>query len=147
MIYQRQGRPADAEVQWRAALAEKPEFESAWLGLEDLYVVQGRWADLEALASAMEKRPALAVQASIARARGHLGRKEFYSAKQLLQDLIARKPNALRPRVLLSHILLQHGNDPDAAERALLDVLALDPQNAEAKSNLRVLRENRNELH
>ncbi len=139
-IYRRQGRVAEAELQWRAAVAEKPEFESAWLGLEDLFVVQCRWADLETLASEMEKRPALGVQAYVARARGHLGRKEFDAAKMLLHEIIGKEPKALRPRVLLSHVLLQEGSDTKAAEQALLDVLALDPGNTEAKNNLAVLR-------
>lgn len=43
------------------------------------------------------------------------------------------------PRVFLSHVLLQEGRGWDAAEKVLRDVLALDPDNAEARSNLEVL--------
>src|SRR5262249_25313011 len=39
----------------------------------------------------------------------------------------------------LSHALLQEGNDWGAAERALLDVLALAPGDHEAEHNLRLL--------
>jgi FkbM family methyltransferase len=42
--------------------------------------------------------------------------------------------------VLLSHVLLQEGKEPAAAEQALRDVLSLDPQNAEARQNLAVLK-------
>jgi hypothetical protein len=45
----------------------------------------------------------------------------------------------VRPRVLLSHVLLQEGKDPAAAEQALRAVLALDPGDAEAQHNLQVL--------
>ena len=50
---------------------------------------------------------------------------------------------ALWPRAVLSHALSQEGRDLDAAERALRDILALEPQNAEARQNLGVLLRNR----
>jgi hypothetical protein len=43
-------------------------------------------------------------------------------------------------RVLLSHAFLQQGIDNKAAEEALLHVLALAPDHAEAKNNLAVVR-------
>jgi Flp pilus assembly protein TadD len=46
-------------------------------------------------------------------------------------------------RVVLSHALLQEGRDFDAAERALRDVLAREPQNAEARQNFGMLLRNR----
>ena len=45
--------------------------------------------------------------------------------------------------MILSHVLLKEGRDPDAAERALRDVLELEPSNAEARNNLAVLRRGR----
>jgi Flp pilus assembly protein TadD len=41
--------------------------------------------------------------------------------------------------VILSHVLLQEGQDWDAAERALRDVLALDPNHQETRHNLALL--------
>ena len=140
VVYMRQNKPADAETQWRAALEEKPAFDSAWLGLEDLYIGQSRWDDLEALAITLEQQPTLKNQALIARARGHFARREFEIARKILNDLIKREPRTLRPRVLLSHILLKENRDPVAAEQALTDILTLDPGNPEAKQNLRVLK-------
>jgi hypothetical protein len=55
----------------------------------------------------------------------------------------AAEPRALWPRVVLSHVLLQEGQDWQGAERALCDVLALDPRHAEAHRNLAVLRRQR----
>jgi hypothetical protein len=43
------------------------------------------------------------------------------------------------PRVFLTHVLLREGRDWPAAEKALRDVLALEPDQAEAKSNLDML--------
>src|SRR5438552_1743970 len=47
VLYHQQGRLAEAETQWRAAVEKKPDFVQAWLGLEELYVSQGRWMELE----------------------------------------------------------------------------------------------------
>jgi hypothetical protein len=41
--------------------------------------------------------------------------------------------------VILSHVYLQEGRDWPAAERALRDILALDPGHGEARRNLAVL--------
>jgi hypothetical protein len=46
----------------------------------------------------------------------------------------------IRPRLLLSHVLLQEDSDLNVGEQALLDVLEIDPENTEARSNLEVLK-------
>jgi tetratricopeptide (TPR) repeat protein len=134
-----QGRAAEAEAQWRAAVAERPDFTPGWLGLGELSLAQGRWAELESVAQHLEAAPAGAEEAALLRARGHLKRREFEAARRLMEGAIARSPQALPPRVILSHALLQEGRDHAAAERALRDILALDPLHAEARHNLAVL--------
>jgi hypothetical protein len=79
----------------------------------------------------------------VLRARGLLARREFDAARQLLHAAIAQEPTALLPRVVLSYVLLQEGRNPAAAAQALLDVLALCPEHAEARRNLAVLRSQR----
>jgi FkbM family methyltransferase len=139
VVYLKQNRPADAETQWRAAIQENPAFDSAWLGLEDLLVTQGRWDELESYAAQMEQQSALRGQAQIARIRGQIARREFAAAKQVLNDLIREHPRSVRLRVLLSHALLQEDLDLLAAEQALRNILELDPGNQEARQNLAVL--------
>jgi tetratricopeptide (TPR) repeat protein len=135
-LYLQQGRVPEAEYQWQAALAERPDFLPAWLGLGEIYLVQQRWPELEEVLSHLGELP----EAAALRARGHLARREFTPARDVLQAAIAGHPQALGPRVLLSHVLLQQGTDWHAAEHALHDVLALDPHHAEALRNLAVLR-------
>src|SRR5439155_15083332 len=111
----------------------------AWLGLGEFYLEQQRWGDVEQVAQRLENGDRDSVEAAVLRARGHLARQEFVVARQLLEETRARAPEALWPRVLLSHVLLQEGRDWAAAEQALRDILELAPNHAEARRNLAIL--------
>jgi tetratricopeptide (TPR) repeat protein len=141
LLYERQGRCAEAEAQWRAALAETPGFLPGWLALSDLLLAQERWSKLEEIAQQLEGVGRAPTEAAVLRARGHLARREFTAARSLLEAAIALAPQALRPRVALTHVLLQEGVDLVAAEQALRAVLALDPGHSEARHNLEVFRQ------
>ncbi len=139
VLCREQGRDGEAESHWQAAVADHPEQRICWVGLAELYLGQGRWREFEeALGWLGDELDAL-----VLRARGHLARREFDAARRLLEEAIAREPRALLPRVVMSYVWLQEGRDPAAAERALLDVLALCPDHAEARRNLAVLRAQR----
>jgi tetratricopeptide (TPR) repeat protein len=138
-LYRDQGRTAEAEEQWRAAVAEHPACSPAWQGLGELYLVQGRWAELEEAVSCLKRDPPWAVEAGVLRARGHLARKEYGAARRILEEILARVPQAVGPRVYLSHVLLEEGRDLGAAERVLRAVVERDLTQAEAWRNLTVL--------
>ena len=89
--------------------------------------------------ASLERLPAAKVESAILRAQGHMARQEFGPAKTLLQEAKQRFPNSVLPRVVLSHALLQEDRDLDAAESALREVLALDPNHVPTMHNLRVL--------
>jgi predicted Zn-dependent protease len=59
--------------------------------------------------------------------------------------LIAQSPDALAPRFYLTHVLLGEGKDWAAAERALRDLVRVDPTQAQGWYNLAALlrRQNR----
>jgi tetratricopeptide (TPR) repeat protein len=143
LVYHTQGRDAEAERQWRGVVAERPDFVAAWLALADACLAQGRCDEVEQIAVQLESRCGQQHEATVLRARVHLARREFELAGQLLDETIARVPHWLWPRVLLSHVLLQDGRDPRAAEQALRDVLALAPGHPEARHNLAVLLQQR----
>ncbi len=138
-ILQEQGRVADAEALWRAALEEQPGFVPAWLGLGELLLAQSRWEELDQVNRQLRAIPQGAIEAEVLCARGHLARREFAAARQLLEQAIRQAPRQVWPRVILSHVLLQEGRDWGAAENALRSVLTLDPNHAEARRNLAVL--------
>jgi glycosyltransferase involved in cell wall biosynthesis/Flp pilus assembly protein TadD len=138
-VYREQKRLAEAEAQWRAVLAECPGFSAAWRNLAEMFLELGRWAELEQACARLAEDTQDAVNGRILQARGHLARKEFVAAREILQEIIIQDPKSLWPHVLLSHVLLQEGTDWVAAERALRDILDIDPNFAEAKRNLEVL--------
>jgi GT2 family glycosyltransferase/tetratricopeptide (TPR) repeat protein len=139
LLYREQGRLLEAEAQWRAALSEVPTFLPGWLELGELHAGQQRWAELEETARRLEEAVPGSTEAVVLRARAQLGRREFATARALLEGVIAAAPQALWPRTVLSHVLLQDGKDLAAAERVLREILMLDPGNAQARHNLGVL--------
>ncbi len=54
-IYRSQNRRADAETQWRRVVAEQPRFVPAWQKLGELYLADGRWAELDEVTIAMAR--------------------------------------------------------------------------------------------
>jgi glycosyltransferase involved in cell wall biosynthesis len=139
MAYQELGRTADAQMHWRQALEECPGYEPAWNGLGDSYLAQAQWAELETLAVHIECQPAGKLAAALLRGREMLARREFAAAQATFTRLAEEYPAEVEPQLLLSHAYLQEGKDWDAAEKALLAVLALNPRHKEARHNLTVL--------
>ncbi len=131
-----EGNLADAEKHWRTILAEAPQFHPARIGLAELYLRQERWSELETLLA--ELQPHAPVDAAVLQARMHLARRDFAAARQRLDEVLRQVPNHLPAHVLLSHVLLQSG-DEIAAEPQLRRIVAIDPGQAESWRNLTVL--------
>ncbi len=145
MLSSEQGQHADAEFHWKAALADTPAFPPAHLGLAELYLRQARWPELDSLLAELEQEPLAALETAVLRARAHLARHEFSAARALLDEVIRQTPQALTPYVILSHVLLQAG-DENAAEPLLRKIVELDPGQAESWRNLAVLLRRRQRL-
>jgi tetratricopeptide (TPR) repeat protein len=128
-VYRDQGRLADAERAWRGALAEQPDFTVAWLLLGDMWLVNGRWPELEKLVAELEANPKTRLDGTLLRARGLMMRKEFPAARKLLEETIAANPQAPWPRELLGHAILMEGGDPARLAKVLRELLAIDPTN------------------
>ncbi|MCS6852417.1 MAG: tetratricopeptide repeat protein [Gemmataceae bacterium] len=134
-----QRRWAEAEAVWRALLHERGDYTEAWLGLADLCLIQGKLAEAERILHETPIPPALAPEALVVAARLRLVQGRLEEARQLVGQAIALDPRAVPPRVVLSHVLLREDRDAKAIEQALRDVLALQPDHAEAGHNLAVL--------
>jgi glycosyltransferase involved in cell wall biosynthesis/thioredoxin-like negative regulator of GroEL len=138
-IYRDEGRFADATAQWQAVLAERPDYTPAWIAWADMCLEHGKPSDLEQVIGRLDNDPQRVAEAAMLRSRWLMARREFTQARQMLEVVIARMPQAVWPRVLLSHVLLQEGRDWVAAERCLREILALEPNQREARSNLAAL--------
>ena len=121
---------------------DQPDFVPAWLALGELCLKQGRWADLEHVIGRIGALSSGEMEALVLRARAHLSRQEFALAKRILEDACGRFPRQLLPLRILGYVLLQEGKDLVAAERALRELLLMDPTDAEARRNLEVLLRN-----
>ena len=145
MLSSEQGQHADAEFHWKAALAEAPTFLPALLGLAEQYLQQARWPELEQQLAQLDHEPAAVLESAVLRARAHLARQEFSAARTLLEEVIRQTPHILTPYVILSHVLLQAG-DESAAEPLLRRIIEIDPGQAESWRNLTVLFRRRGRL-
>src|SRR5205823_5765480 len=76
-VYRDSGRPAEAEAQYRLALAAQPDFAVAWMCLSDLLISQGKWAEAEEVARQAEAVPGGSKTATLLRARAHMFRGEY----------------------------------------------------------------------
>jgi glycosyltransferase involved in cell wall biosynthesis/tetratricopeptide (TPR) repeat protein len=139
VLYHQRGRYAEAESRWRQAVTEREDYVPAWLGLGELLLQQRRRQELEQVVEVLERLPQGGTEAAVLRARGLLEREEYESARILLEEVILRTPQIVLPRILLGRVLLREGKDVEA-EQVLWDVLALDPDNSEARNHLAELR-------
>jgi tetratricopeptide (TPR) repeat protein len=150
-LYYGKGMHADAEAEWRQAVDERPDFLPAWLGLGELFLEQGRLDELDQAVEKLDSLssvlpvPSVVNETLLLKARGLLARKDYEPARAILDELGARNPRWVYPRVILSHVLLQasRGREPPenaaAAERVLREIVDLDPGQAESWRNLAVL--------
>lgn len=139
IAYQDMQRFDQAEAEWRRIIADHPEYEPGLRGLAELALSTQRWHIVEEIARALEKQSDGLHGATILRGRVSLARKEFDDARRCFQRVKEGLPKALEPRVYLSYAYLQEGKDWVAAEHALRDILAIDPNHVEARHNLDVL--------
>jgi GT2 family glycosyltransferase/Tfp pilus assembly protein PilF len=147
LLYYQQGRLAEAEAEWKLALADRPGYLDALKGLGEMYLKQGRWPELDAVVERLieEKTNSHGLHGShgyegqILQARGMLARKEFEAARSILEPMVEAQPGSVYPRIILSHVYLQDRKDFESAERVLREVVQLDATQAESWRNLAVL--------
>ena len=82
---------------------------------------------------------AMAAGLPVLRSRKHIALAEYPAAHGWLERAITQYPHEIWPRVLYSRVLMQDGSDRATVERALRDVLTVDPNHAEARRNLEML--------
>jgi tetratricopeptide (TPR) repeat protein len=99
-----QGRVAEAEHHWQAAVAERPDFAPVWVALGELWLREKRWGDVEKAAERLHACEASITDAIVLRVRGRLAAGDEAAARQLLEDGLAANPNAGQLRQLLDQL-------------------------------------------
>ncbi len=139
-IYRDTKRYSEAEAQFRAAVKENPDFGQALLGLGQVLFDLKRPHDADQVLAQLENNPHTQAEAAVLAALKHVINKDYNTAKQVLNEAALNHPQAVEPRILLARLLFrERAQNPGAAEKALRDILVLDPGNSEAKSNLEKL--------
>lgn len=139
-LYLDEGRAAEAEAQWRAAVAAEPGFAPAWAGLGELAVRRGDWAGAEAAAGSLAGLGAVgAGEAASLRGRAAAERGDLAGARAVLAEAAAADSWAVAPRAALMQILVKAGAGPAELEPAIRAVLEADPGHGPARHNLEVL--------
>jgi glycosyltransferase involved in cell wall biosynthesis len=128
------GRLSEAEQFWRAAVAERPDYAAAWVGLAELSATSERWGELDAMILKLESDPVRRFEAFLVRARAAIGR-DAAAALRALDQAAAIQPDSIWVPLLRSHLYLQ-GGDLTSAEQALREVLSFDPGHHQARANL-----------
>jgi tetratricopeptide (TPR) repeat protein len=136
-VYKAQGRTDDAEAQYRAALAHRPDSVRSLYELGLLLLEKGRAVETEPIVRKLDALgPIGTMAATMLLAQRHLRQGEVAQARGLLETAVAAEPPALEPRVMLSRLLVESGADGEPTERALRAVLALAPDHDWARAKL-----------
>ena len=77
LVYRQQGRLQEAETEWCAVVAERPDCYPAWLCLGDLYLTGERWEELEEAARHAEAVPAAQKDAALLRTKARAAREKL----------------------------------------------------------------------
>lgn len=139
LVYQAQGRISEALALWQAVVEEQPGFGPAWAQLGQTWLNEQRWPELEHAARRLLSFPPLALEGVMLLAKAHLTRREFGFARHKLDQVICKAPNAIAPKALRTHVLLQENQNGPEVEPALREVVELDPAQLDSWRNLVIL--------
>lgn len=140
LLYHEQQRYVESEYQFRFAIRHHPYSAQAWLGLGQLYLTTGNWPGLQCALLALRQCPTGETLASVLEARWRIVRGESAAARRLLNQAIARDPELLWPRLVLSDLAMQEGTvDHATAVRIHREILEIAPNHTIAQQRLKML--------
>lgn len=111
LLYEQQGRIWEAELQYRGALAAQPDYCFAWVGLGQLHLASGRLDEFQQAVTHLAACPDGDIMAPTLLARLRIIEGRFDEARALLDAAMARDPELLWPRMVLSDLLFASGSD------------------------------------
>jgi tetratricopeptide (TPR) repeat protein len=142
LIYHEQHRWADAELQYRTALRYHPRSSQVWLGLGQLYLSVGHSEGFAHVVAELRQCPTGDVLAPVLEARWCIERGDLVTARRLLEEAIARDPQMVWPRLVLSDLAMRGAFDHATAVKIHREILELDPEHKAARERLEALLRN-----
>ena len=135
VVYQDQGNFAAAEQEWLKIVQEVPDYGAGWRGLGDLLLQQGRIADAISVTSQIPKGPGLQMEWRRLRSRIAAAQNQHDQARHELEAALRECPDDIELKRIWAEFLFQRG-DLTAAESALRELIAVEPNNAAHRHNL-----------
>jgi O-antigen biosynthesis protein len=135
VVYGEMGDLAKAERQWRQVVREVPHYRTGWRGLGDVLLKRGKLEEVGATADLLCRDDATRVEGSLLKGRLAVARGDVATARRELEGAASAQPDDQEPWRALSQLLFDHGR-PGEAERALREVVRLDPLDGSAHHNL-----------
>lgn len=140
VLWQEDGRLAEAEGPWRAALVEQPDRPPALVGLAEAYLKQERWPLLDRVLTQLDERHPGCLKELVLRGRRHLAAREFDRAPGLLAAGDCQGPAVGLAAALSESRLIAGGQGlGGGGAGAPRHPGPLDPNHPEAGNNLEAL--------
>ena len=134
---------AGAEAVLLTALQQFPTDTQTWYNLGLVYLDAVDPQNLQGVLDRLLTCPQGSVFARLLRALWHLRYQQLRSAEKLIDELVAEVPRMALPRMLRAEWLSRRGAPFEAQEKALRDLLRVDPSNGEAIHWLKQIEEAR----
>jgi tetratricopeptide (TPR) repeat protein len=146
LVYVDMGREDLAELQWRHAVAEAPDFREGQCCLAETLIRQAKYYAAEIHIEGMLEQPSLRTEADIQKAGLAEARGDLQAAHRRLEDAVGESPDRVEPLQALCKFLFEHGHAEDA-KQALRRLVGLSPQDGAARHNLGLVYLRAGQLH
>lgn len=127
----RSGQPGEALALYAEAMKERPQEPLFALGRGEALLALGRYPDAEGDFSRASAKPALSLRARYGLGRSALGRRDYASARRILEPVVASTPSSAGPHLALAKTYRGLGMLPEARVE-YANVLECVGQGAEA---------------
>jgi tetratricopeptide (TPR) repeat protein len=134
-IYCELGRFDLAELQWRIALSQQPNYREGWRGLVEVLLRQRKEVALEVEIEAKRECGFATDELACASARLAIARGQIDNAIEFLDTAIERDESAIEPLRLKCQLLFEYST-PDRAVAALINLCRHTPNDGAAWHNL-----------
>lgn len=133
-VYADLGEWDRVESEWRAVVADAPDYRTGWRGLGEV-LLRRKVAEAQELADRLTGRPGLRAEGLLLAGRVAIAQGRLDEARRCWEAAAAEDPGDAEPLRQLGRLHFEAGED-EAAERALRELVRRDPDDAAGYHNL-----------